>query len=370
MNKTIHIVSFDVPYPPDYGGVMDVFYRIVALFDAGFDIHLHCFEYGRGEQKELEKYTKSVTYYQRLGKFFSSLKKTPMIVASRSNQTLLANLLIDKHPILFEGQHCTAFLNHPKLKNRTKLVRIHNVEHHYYKALAANEKSTLKRAFFKQEAAKLKKTEHTLALASHLLCITEKDKNYYATKFNNVSYLPVAFPLTFSTTEKKKQPFTLFHGNLSVGENINAVNWLLRDIAPRLNHKLIIAGKNPTKELVKKAAVISNVELVENPDKSKMQTLMDETKAHLLITFQKTGIKLKLLNALTTNGDVVVNQKMVENTNLAKFCTIKETATEFINYLNGKAAEAITPLQFEQRKTSITAHYSPDVHVEIINDLL
>ena len=30
----LHIISFDVPYPANYGGVIDVFYRVKALTEA------------------------------------------------------------------------------------------------------------------------------------------------------------------------------------------------------------------------------------------------------------------------------------------------------------------------------------------------
>ena len=39
----LHIVSFNVPWPANYGGVMDVFYRLRALSRAGLRIHLHCY---------------------------------------------------------------------------------------------------------------------------------------------------------------------------------------------------------------------------------------------------------------------------------------------------------------------------------------
>ena len=65
MDDQFHIVSFDVPYPPDYGGVIDVFYKIKALSELGVKVHLHCFEYGRGQQNELNKICSSVTYYKR-----------------------------------------------------------------------------------------------------------------------------------------------------------------------------------------------------------------------------------------------------------------------------------------------------------------
>ena len=65
IDKTLNIVCFDVPFPPNYGGVIDVFYKLKALNKQGLQIILHTFEYGRGEQKELEKYCKNICYYKR-----------------------------------------------------------------------------------------------------------------------------------------------------------------------------------------------------------------------------------------------------------------------------------------------------------------
>jgi hypothetical protein len=50
MNKTLHIICHDVPWPADYGGVVDLFYKIKALHDEGVKIKLHCFDYGRGKR--------------------------------------------------------------------------------------------------------------------------------------------------------------------------------------------------------------------------------------------------------------------------------------------------------------------------------
>ena len=55
-NKTLHIVSFNIPFPANYGGVIDVFYKIKALQNQGVNIILHAFEYGRQQAPELEKY--------------------------------------------------------------------------------------------------------------------------------------------------------------------------------------------------------------------------------------------------------------------------------------------------------------------------
>ena len=91
----IHIVSFNIPYPPNYGGVIDVFYKIKALYELGIKINLHCFKYDRQESSELEKHCKSVNYYDRpktIKHFFSNL---PFIVKTRNNKALFSNLIQD-----------------------------------------------------------------------------------------------------------------------------------------------------------------------------------------------------------------------------------------------------------------------------------
>jgi hypothetical protein len=56
MISAINIVAFDVPFPANYGGVIDVFHKIKTFNQLGVKVHLHCFEYGRGNQPELEQY--------------------------------------------------------------------------------------------------------------------------------------------------------------------------------------------------------------------------------------------------------------------------------------------------------------------------
>ena len=45
MDKYINIVAFNIPWPANYGGVIDVYYKMLALHRCGVKIFLHCFEY-------------------------------------------------------------------------------------------------------------------------------------------------------------------------------------------------------------------------------------------------------------------------------------------------------------------------------------
>ena len=133
--KSIHIISFNIPFPANYGGVIDVFYKIKSLHQEGVHIILHAFEYGRAKAPELEKYCTQVYYYKRPVTIPKQISTLPFIVKTRDANELLFNLKKDNHPILFEGLHTCYFLDHPDLRDRKKYIRMHNVEWQYYACL-------------------------------------------------------------------------------------------------------------------------------------------------------------------------------------------------------------------------------------------
>ena len=85
----LHIVSFDIPYPANYGGVIDVFYKAKALAEKGVKVHLHCFKYGRKHSELLEDLFFEVKYYRRDISKKHLIKSIPYIVGSRVSEELL-----------------------------------------------------------------------------------------------------------------------------------------------------------------------------------------------------------------------------------------------------------------------------------------
>jgi hypothetical protein len=344
-NKKIHIVSFDVPFPANYGGVIDIFYRIKALHKLGYEITLHCFEYGRSKDPELEQYTIQTIYYPRKITIWDQLSKLPFIVKSRLDKNLLRNLQKDQYPILFEGIHTTGILSELANSKRKLFVRTHNIEHHYYKQLAINSKGW-KKIYFLMESKKLKSFESSLKRASAILTIKESDRIHFS-NINPKSYLlPASFDLKRSEFHKTK-PYVLYHGNLSVEENIFAVKYLVEEIwmKNKLEIPFIIAGKSPNIDIKNKYAQIPGIKIIESPTQEEMDTLLSEASIHLLTSNQNTGIKLKLLNALQSSGHVIVNQTMIEGTDLSNYCLIANSAEEIIKNIKSKID---CPLQKEE----------------------
>ncbi|MDX2359427.1 MAG: hypothetical protein QNK23_01380 [Crocinitomicaceae bacterium] len=365
--KHIHIIALDVPFPADYGGAIDMYFRIKALHELGFEIDLHCFEYGRGYPQELEEITSTVSYYRRDKNLTDWFSPFPFIVKTRRSSKLLNALLKDDSPILFEGIHSTFYLGDERLSDRIKIVRTHNVEHQYYAELA--KKATgLKRIFYKSEARKLKKYEPILAKADHILAIQKNDFVHFKAFNHSVHLLPACTPPITGTAYTKTEPYCLFHGNLSVLENENAALWILESLGP-LNIELVIAGKNPSDRL-REYCSDDGVDVIDNPNEEKMQELVQEARVHVLYTDQPTGLKLKLLNALNSSGHVIVNNKMVAGTQLGTYCQVKNTPKSFAHAVQLVMEKELSQEKFEERRSYLREHFDTKKNCELIERLI
>ncbi len=335
MDKHLHIVCLDVPYPPDYGGVFDLFYKIKSLSEAGIRIHLHCFEYGRGKQKELDQYCEEVHYYSRNTGHKGMSMSIPYMVSSRANDLLLANLLKDEYPILLEGIQCSYFLHTGKLEGRKVVLRLYNVEFHYYRQLARQTKSLLKKIHYWNESRLLKKYERGIAGKCLILAVTEKDVKDYKSIFNakDIAYLPVFIGWNFPLCKEGVGTFCLYHGNLSVPENEKVAEWLLEDIFGQLEIPFVVAGKNPSPQLEHLAHKKQNTCLVANPSEKEMFELIQKAQVNILPSFTTTGIKFKFLYSVFCGRHCVVNEEMTEGTMLESACHIASGAEAFKSVL-------------------------------------
>ena len=327
----LHIIAFDIPYPPDYGGVIDVFYQIKALSEAGVKVHLHAFEYGKGRRSdELEKLCFQVYYYPRITGLISSFGLKPYITASRRSEMLMKELIKDNYPILFEGLHTCFHINDKRLDERLKLVRTTNIEHRYYANLALAERNIFKKVYFAIASLKLWYYQEVLRFADIILPVSITDAAYYQNIFpsQKVHLLPCFHANCLTMNERGGGNYVLFHGNLEVAENERAAVFLMRKVMNDIDYPFIIAGKSPSKRLVRIAANYPNVIVKSSPDEKTMAELISKARINLLITFQATGLKLKLLNALYNGSFVLVNNKMLHGTGLDELCYVANNALE------------------------------------------
>ena len=350
MDKHLHIICFTVPFPVDYGGVVDLFWKLPILQKNGVKIHLHCFDYGRGKQEILNQYCVEVNYYKRSKSFLKLFSSTPFIVITRKNKLLEKRLLQDDYPILCEGLHSSAILSNLKLNGRKIIVRLHNVEHEYYRHLQQSTTHIFKKLFFWRESQLLKKYETYLAQTKHqLLTLSELDTEKFKQQFyaKNIDYLPLFIPDDWNLNSRVgKENYCLYHGDLSVVANQKSVIWLIENVIKNLvNIHFVVAGKNPSKEIQDKIQTISNLKLIANPSDVELNNLIAKAHINILPSNSSSGIKLKLLNALYNGGFCISNNETLAGSGLNELCFIANSAEEF-----HQAILKLMDLNFEEKE--------------------
>lgn len=371
MQKRLHLISFDIPYPPSYGGVIDVFYKIKALKALDIDVVLHCFQYSQPQQSKLLEYCKEVFYYER-NSFFKSMlsNEIPFIVKSRGNDLLISNLKKDTAPIVFDGLHTTHVLNLADFKDRALFLRAHNVEHRFYKGLAKSESNIFKRNFFKQEAKKLKKYEKIISQMDAVFTISPYEQAYFLKKYGKkCTYVPAfhdAEKHTRKSTKSKRS--VLYHGNILVSENVKAALFLI-DVYKKSKFDLTIASSYVNKEILKEIAKYSNIDFYHIKEQNELYRLFEESHINALPTFQKTGIKLKLLNTLHQGKFAITNNDMIEDTGLEMLCERANTKKEFLQKTTELMAQDFSEKISEERQ-KVLVDLSPETGAQKMIDII
>lgn len=369
MKAKLHIVSFDIPYPPDYGGITDVFYKIKSLYDAGIEIILHCYEYGdRLQAPILLSYCTHVFYYKRNTGIHGISLSTPYIVSSRKNTQLVYNLLKDDAPIFLEGIHCTFLLYDKRFKHRYIALRAHNVEYIYYAFLFKNESNIFKKLYYGIETLLLKRYERNMPNLSAIYTVSQADTEIYKKLY------PITQVECITSFRSHKRVISLvgtgkyciYHGNLSVNENILVVISLAKVIWETLEIPLIIAGKNPPQEVID----LQNdfIQIIANPDTDSMQKLIQEAHIQVLPGIFPTGIKLKILNALFEGRYCITNMATGESS-LDQCIVFASTTQDYIEKIKKYMQLPFNEFELEKRKELLQNYCSPQLAKKLINHM-
>lgn len=345
MGQPLHIISFDNPFPPDYGGVIDVFYKVKALHEVGFTIYLHCFTEDRFEvAPELKMCTEHVYIYKKDKNPLFLFSKFPFPVVCRFRPELITNLAKTDAPILFEGLHTTMVLRKVKLPNK-KYLRLHNIESNFYAGMSRNETNYFKKIAYHFAAKKYLEYQNTIPNFDHVFTLSCYENDFVKEMTDKVSYIPV-----FHGNDKKEMlsehgEFALYHGDLRLADNKNAAKFLIKVFKKIPDYKLIIASSNGKKMIERKTAGLNNIEFVELKNNEQLDELFKKAHINVMLSFQKSGTKLKLINALFKSRFCLVNANMIDDPGVLRFCELANTKAQFIEQINMLKGKPFLDLQ-------------------------
>jgi hypothetical protein len=314
MNKEIQIVAFDIPYPPDYGGVIDVYFKIKFLKENGVDVILHAFDYkGKQDWGDLPQLCKKIYSYKRkkgIRYFFHYL---PYTVITRLNNELNDNLLRHGTPVIFEVLHTTGSLLDKRIGNLKTYYRHSNIEHRYYRGLASDEKNIFKKIYFYAESVKFFFYEKIIQKTHAIFAVNENDAAYFINKYNiPVYYIPSFHPFNQVRTKAGSGAYVLFHGNLTVNENISIAEWILKHLVAELPEiSFVFAGKEPSSGFIGKCMKYANVTVESNPTDREMEKLISDAHINLVFSFNPEGLKLKMLYSLYIGRFVLISEGLL-----------------------------------------------------------
>lgn len=368
----LHIISFNIPWPANYGGVIDVYYKMKALQACGVKIILHCFEYERPHAPELLAVCEKVIYYKRHTGLLANLSLLPYNVYSRKSPDLIENLLKDNYPILFEGLHCCYYINDSRLKNRMKIFRECNIEHDYYRHLAKAEYQWVRKCFFWVEAWRFQLYQEKVSHADCMIAVSTTDADYLRQVFpgRSIEFMPCFHANNQITARRGKSGFILYHAKLSVIENERAALYLIKHVFSQLKHPCVLAGMNPSRKLQEAAAPYPHMTIEANPTDERMDYLIHEAQIHMLITFQDTGLKLKLLNSLFAGRHTIVNPWMLAGSGLDSLCHIGNNSEEMVQLCNELIDVPVSEELIEKRKALLLPTYSNKYQAERLCEMI
>lgn len=366
--KAIHIISFDNPYPPIYGGVIDVYYKIKALHELGMEIYLHCFVAKiPNEFPELEAITKKVFFYKTSKNPLLLFSRIPFSVICRNDKKLLQNLEGVVAPILFESLKTTYLVHKNHLQNHPKILRLHNIEQHYFEGISRSETSFFRKILFFLESKKYENFERICNKFDKVLALSQFENEYVHRKFGNSAYIPVFHGNEMTNKLSPFGKYALYHGDLRTSDNKRAVAFLIKVFQKIPDYSFIIASSNGADFVKSKIISASNISFFCIENDLDLNDLLENAHINVMLSFQQSGTKLKLINSLYRSRFCLINKNMVDDEMISNCCEMAETEAEFVDAVNRLRHQPY--LNFEKRKSVLAPILNDATNAKLIANL-
>ena len=106
--------------------------------------------------------------------------------------------------------------------------------------------------------------------------------------------------------------------------------------------------------------------MVSDPSEQELKDIIAKAQLHILPSFNRTGVKLKLLNALFNGRHCVVNPEGVEGTGLNELCRLAETAEDFKESIEDLYDRPFTYLDLQCRREKLLSKYDNHRSAEML----
>jgi sugar transferase (PEP-CTERM/EpsH1 system associated) len=311
----IAVVLTRIPFPLMKGDKLRAYYQIKEL-SKQHEVYLFCLNYKDEEKKakeELLKYCKAV-HIERLNIFSSLLRVCLSIFTFLPFQTAYYNSkrakknfksFVEKNKIEICYFQFVRLAPFAKKINTKKVLDFQDTLSMNMKRRADNS-GLLEKILFTIEAKRLARYESKMfEVFDALTIITQADRELLQSpRKNEVYIIPNGVAETYFTyPQPKEKPFdVLFSGAMSYAPNIDAAEYLIKEIMPLVwekkpNVKIVIAGGGSPSWLEK----LANERIIMPGWVEDMKEYYSQTKLFIAPMRIGTGLQNKLLEAMAMN---------------------------------------------------------------------
>jgi glycosyltransferase involved in cell wall biosynthesis len=277
--------------------------------------------------------------------------------------------------IIFDSLYSAVFIHEIRRHSSAKLfIRTHNVEYKIWRELAKSSSNPLKKWYLNTLSRQLQTEERRiLNLADGIMSITSDDLEDFKKMGINIPSQTIAVP---RETEQVKTDYSsrtfYFIGSMNWEPNIEALHYLLDEIWPGLKKEipeaqLLLIGSFMDKLNIPESNGVSVLGFVDNLDEIYLN------EGILLLPIRSgSGVRIKVLEAMSKGAPIVSTQKGVEGIQSGTDCFVVATNTnDFIK----KASEiyASQPLRESLGKNAqefIRNNYSLETTANTIDEFV
>ncbi len=325
----ILVISLDVPFPDDYGGAKDIWARTSVLFRNGWSVDLVAsyLDAGRKEaflQSSEAKLFRHMFLFPRLPLVKGLLSLDPYDLVSRrvghADLRELLKAIGGKHYdlVVVEGFH--SMLTFDSLRGhvsyKRSVLRVLNIESEYYRHLYESEPNCVKACYYRMESAKYNRfcREYPFGeVYDAIFHISSAELNHPIFKGIEHQYFVPPFldlGIRHPGFDGRKDRF-LYVGNLNLPDNRLAVLQSYRYLADLLvdtKADYRICGRSDRSDPLKELRRDKRVAFRFNVDSEGLMQEYNTAKIFVNFSANRSGVKLKLLDALSHGLPALSNE--------------------------------------------------------------
>lgn len=308
----IAVVSGFIPSPPIFGGAIDVWERIKGLTSLGHEVDLVVTEKVNPTQKQIEeiaKHTRHFFFTRRKNQIHQLFSELPLQFLSRKG---LASIDINHtyDLVILESEFCWSITLNKSISYKNIVVRVHNIESHYFKMLGKSSNSLRQKIYYKLETSKIKHLSALVFDKADKLWFISKDDLSAVNLLNKSVFMPFPINDKIVVPTEKTGNNVVFMGSLFMQNNTFGLDWYLKNIHPLLiaeipDYHFYIVGslKEEDKEIQEKYSHLPQVTFVVNAPCLKQYYQL--AKVFVNPMFHGSGVKVKSVNALINGVPLV-----------------------------------------------------------------